>query len=308
MGNHAARLVILAGMLLLLIGCAPLERSLILHPQPYPLGDWNPSDLPYEDAYFLAGDGTRLHGWFTSPPQPREVVLFCHGNAGNVTSLAWVLDLYRERLNCAVLVFDYRGFGKSEGTPTEAGILQDARAARQWLAQRTGVEENAIVLVGRSLGGGVAVDLAAKDGGRGLVLENTFTSMRDMVDTQVSPLPLGWFLDMQLDSLSLIGKYHGPLLQTHGDADKLIPFEQACRLFEAANKPKVFVKAPGCGHNDMPTADYVGNLDQFLSQLANWRQNGVFQIQFTPMIRVPASLPNGVEHGQTPEAHGFVRP
>jgi fermentation-respiration switch protein FrsA (DUF1100 family) len=290
MGSHVARLVVCACALLPAIGCAPLERSLLLHPRPFPAGDWEAADLPHEDAVFQAADGTRLHGWFTAPPQPREVVLFCHGNAGNVTSWGWVLDFYRQRLNCAILVFDYRGFGKSEGTPTEAGILQDARAARQWLAQRMGVEESAIVLVGRSLGGGVAIDLAAKDGARGLVLENTFASMRDVVDAQVAPLPVGWLLDMKFDSLSLIGKYRGPLLQTHGDADKLVPFDQANRLFEAANKPKVFIKAPGCGHNDMPTAEYVEHLDLFLGQLANWWQNGVFSIQLAPTVHVPVSL------------------
>jgi uncharacterized protein len=282
MGSRLAHLTVCACVLLPALGCAPLERSLLLHPRAFPAGDWEAADLPHEDAVFTAADGTRLHGWFATPPQPREIVLFCHGNAGNVTSCGWVLDFYRQRLNCAVLVFDYRGFGKSEGTPTETGLVQDARAARQWLAQRTGVEESAIVLVGRSLGGGVAVDLAAKDGARGLVLENTFACMRDVVDNQVGPWPLGWFLDMKFDSLSLIGKYRGPLLQTHGDADKLIPYEHAYRLFEAANKPKVFIKAPGRGHNDLPTAEYVETLDQFLAQLTNWTQNGVFQILAKP--------------------------
>jgi uncharacterized protein len=284
MGSPLARLALCAGVLLPILGCAPLERSLILQPRPFPAGDWEPTDLPHEDAVFKAADGTRLHGWFASPPHPREVVLFCHGNAGNVTSCDWALDFYRARLNCAILVFDYRGFGKSEGVPSETGLLQDARAARQWLAQRAGVEESAIVLVGRSLGGGVAVDLAAKDSARGLVLENTFASIREVVDTHVAPLPVGWLLDMKFDSINLIGKYHGPLLQTHGDADKLVPFEQATRLFEAANRPKVFVKAPGGGHNDLPTAQYVQQLDQFLTQLPNWAQNGVFSIQVAPVI------------------------
>src|ERR1700675_918309 len=115
MERSCARLAICAGMLLLAVGCAPLERSLIFQPRPYPGGYWQPADLPHEDAVFQAADGTRLHGWFASPPHPREVVLYCHGNAGNVTSCDWVVDFYRERLNCAILVFDYRGYGKSEG-------------------------------------------------------------------------------------------------------------------------------------------------------------------------------------------------
>ena len=230
MTSPVARWVIYVGLLLVADGCAPLERSLIFHPWAFPAGDWRPTNVLHEDAWFRAADGTHLHGWFSSPEKPREVVLYCHGNAGNVTNCDSVLDLFRERMNCAILVFDYRGFGKSEGSPTETGILQDARAARLWLAHRTGVEESDIIVIGRSLGGGVAVDLAAKDGAKALVLENTFTSLRDAADNKVFPLLVGWLMDMKLDSLALIRKYHGPLLQTHGDADQLIPFDQAMRF------------------------------------------------------------------------------
>src|SRR5207248_5702820 len=183
-----------------------------------------------------------------------EVVLYCHGNAGNVTGCEQALALFSQRLNCAVLAFDYRGYGKSAGQPSEAGILQDARAARRWLAGRTGLAETDIVVVGRSLGGAVAVDLAAKDGARALVLENTFTSVRDVAEAKLAPLPVGRFMDMKLDSLSLIREYRGPLLQTHGDADRLVPVEQGRRLFAAAPCAlKHFVHAPGKGHNDPPS-------------------------------------------------------
>src|SRR5439155_17149604 len=125
----------------------------------------------FEDAWFEADDGTRLHGWFAEAKNPRAVVLHTHGNAGNVTHRAPLLELFRERLRASILVFDYRGYGRSEGTPDEKGILADARAARRWLAKRAGVAESDVVLHGTSLGGGVAVDLAARDGARGLVLE-----------------------------------------------------------------------------------------------------------------------------------------
>ena len=125
-------------------------------------------------------------------PAPRAVVLYAHGNAGNVAGWAWVLRLFRDRLGCSVLVFDYRGYGRSEGAPDEAGILVDARAARRWLAQRTGVAESEIVLVGTSLGGAVAVDLAAADGARGLVLESTFTSLPQENSKRVVSIILIW--------------------------------------------------------------------------------------------------------------------
>jgi fermentation-respiration switch protein FrsA (DUF1100 family) len=246
---------------------AALERSLIYYPTPYPQGDWQAADLIHEDAWFASEDGTRLHGWFCPAQNPRAVVLYTHGNAGNVASLKWTARLLQETLRVSVLVFDYRGYGRSEGTPSEEGILADARAARRWLAARTGVAERDLVLLGRSLGGAVAVDLAARDGARGLILENTFTSMPEVAGRKVWPLPVGSVMQTRLDSLSKIGSYHGPLLQTHGDADRVVPFAMGKRLFEAANYPKRFVAVPGGGHNDGPSDEYYRALDEFLARL-----------------------------------------
>jgi uncharacterized protein len=246
---------------------ASVERSLVFHPTPYPQGDWQPNDLVHEEAWFQAEDGTRLHGWYCPAANPRAVLLYTHGNAGNVTACKWAARLLQEKLGVSVLVFDYRGFGRSEGTPTEAGLLADARAARRWLAARAGVAERDIVLLGRSLGGAVAVDLAARDGARGLILENTFTSVPEVAGRQVWPLPVGSLMQVRLDSLSKIAAYTGPLLQTHGDADRLVPFEQGKRLFEAANPPKRFIPVAGGGHNDPPPPEYYRALDEFLAAL-----------------------------------------
>src|SRR5690606_37452934 len=120
----------------------------------------------------------------------RAVVLFTHGNGGNVTTRRHVVELFRDHLHATVLVFDYRGYGRSGGNPTETGVLDDARAARRWLAGRTDVRESDIVLVGHSLGGGVAVDLAATDGARALVLECTFTNLPDVAASWVPFLPV----------------------------------------------------------------------------------------------------------------------
>src|SRR4051794_25352543 len=172
--------------LTLALGCAALpagfrtvDEAVIFQPRPYPDGPWTPPP-GVEEARFQTPDGARLNGWFAPALNPRAVVLFCHGNAGNVAYNRQVIDLFRDHLNTSVLVFDYRGYGKSDGTPNEAGVLDDARAARRWLATHCGVKEPDIVLVGHSLGGGVAVDLAARDGARGLVLWNTFTSLPDV--------------------------------------------------------------------------------------------------------------------------------
>ncbi len=271
----------LAGVLLTamccLMGCAhldavsplaPIERALIFQPSAFPEEKWALSEKPFEDAWLTAADGTRLHGLFLPHPNPRAIVLFCHGNAGNVVSRTPSLWILNQRHGLAVMTFDYRGFGRSEGTPSERGVLQDARAARAWLSERTSTPEQEIVLLGRSLGGAVAVDLAAQDGARGLVLASTFTSLPD-VAAQHLPWTLPHLLmTYRLNSEAKIKRYHGPLLQSHGDADQLIPIELARELFETAPGPKQFVTIPGAGHNDPQNEDYRQALDRFLDALA----------------------------------------
>jgi uncharacterized protein len=167
-----------------------IEKSLVFAPSPYPAGDWQPAGLAFEDAFFTAADGSRLHGWYVPHTQPRAVVLFCHGNAGNVALWADVLRILHDRMGVTAMGFDYRGYGRSEGTPSETGVLADGRAARTWLAHRAGIPEKQVVLMGRSLGGAVAVDLAA-DGARGLVLESTFTSMPEVGTRPCPGCPCG---------------------------------------------------------------------------------------------------------------------
>jgi len=240
-----------------------LEDSLVYQPRRFPDGDWS-LDAGLEEADFESADGTRLHGWFASPEQPNAVVLFLHGTTGNVTYFRNHIRLFNERLNCAVFAFDYRGYGRSRGRPSESGIVEDARAARSWLANRCGVPEADVILVGHSLGGGVAVEVAARDGARGLVLWNTFTSLPDVAKRLVPLLPVQTLMRNRLDSWSRIGEYRGPLLQSHGDADLVIPFEQGERLHAKANEPKRFVPVHGGGHNDPPSPEFLQALREFL--------------------------------------------
>jgi len=246
---------------------APLERSLIFYPAPYPEGEWDPPYLPHEDVWFTAADGTKLHGWYVPHPRPRAIALFMHGNAGNITSRAPGLAMLRYRHNIAVMAFDYRGYGRSEGTPSERGILMDARAARKWLAERTGVAERDIVLMGRSLGGAVAVDLAAKDGARGLVLASTFTSLPDVGKHFTPLLPTRMMMTQRLNSRAKIRDYHGPLLMSHGDQDSVVPYELGRRLFETAPGPKQFITIHGGDHNDPQSEEYRRAFDAFIASL-----------------------------------------
>src|SRR6266550_4899308 len=156
---------------------ATLENRGIFQPDKYPKGEWNQTAVLVHDAHFTAADGTKLHGWYVTDPQPKGHALLLHGNGGNVTLLAETLRTLNRRHHLSVLALDYRGFGKSEGTPSEEGLYQDARAARRVLAEKEGIAEADVVLMGVSIGGAVAVELAARDGARGLVLASTFTSL-----------------------------------------------------------------------------------------------------------------------------------
>lgn len=244
-----------------------LENSFIFFPSPYPEGDWSPWGLAIEEALFEAADGTKLHGWYLEHPAPRAVVLFCHGNAGNITHRADILEKLHAITGVSVLVFDYRGYGRSEGAPDEAGVLADARAARRWLAQRTGVQQQDVILLGRSLGGAIAVILGAEDGARAVILDSTFTSVPDMASIAFPLFPVKPFIRTQLSALERIRDYHGPVLISHGDTDRIVPIEMGRRLFEAANPPKEFLLLDRCDHNDSRPDSYYERLVRFLESL-----------------------------------------
>lgn len=243
-----------------------LDEMLLFHPSRYPQGDWSPRGLKYEDVWFNAADGTRLHGWYCPAAKPRAVVLFAHGNAGNLSHRAALLRTLCNDLRLTVLIFDYRGYGRSEGTASVEGVLQDARAAHAALVRRASVPETRVVLMGRSLGGAVVVQLAAETPPRGLILQSTFSSLKDVAAHHYPAL--AWLVPAdKLNSVKRIAGYKGPLLQSHGDADRTILFALGRKLFEAAREPKRFVTIPGGDHNDPQTPEYYRQLNDFLDAL-----------------------------------------
>ena len=200
----------LAGVFIILIsGCqalpsstplASIERSMVYQPAPFPK-ELDQKTIPFEEVSFRSQDGTPLHGWFLDHENPKAIALFCHGNAGNIASRGDSLMVLNRRHQMAVMTFDYRGYGKSGGKPDEQGILQDARAARKWLAQRKNISEDDIVIMGRSLGGAVAIDLAAKDGAAGLVIASTFTSLPDVAKSKWPWLPIKLLMTQRFESI-----------------------------------------------------------------------------------------------------------
>lgn len=259
----------------MVVGCASIpsirltspENALIYQPSGDWVGDYETPGLVKHDVYFESEDGTQLHGWYCPVENPRAVVLFAHGNAGAVPHRWSRLRWLTEQLGVSVLAFDYRGFGRSEGKPSEEGLIADARAARAELAKLASVSEKEIVLYGRSLGGGVMVQLAADDGAQALILESTFTSLPEVANHKLPLTPPGLLMHNRYPSLARLPDYHGPLLIAHGDADKLIPLRMGGELYEAANDPKELHVIPGAGHNWTPTLEYTASLDQFLSKL-----------------------------------------
>lgn len=244
----------------------PPEHFLVYQPSgPHP-DEWHPPGLDYEDVFFDTEDGVRLHGWYCSVENPTAYVVFAHGNAANVTFRYPDLLNFTKKLNATIFAFDYRGYGSSEGNPSERGLRADARAARKWLAEREQIGEDEIVLFGRSLGGGVMIDIASKDGAKGLILESTFVSLPAVANEHL-PLSPGVLMVNRFNSLKKIPNYHGPLILAHGTDDQLIPFAQGEQLFAAANEPKQMITIPGAGHNWEATPEYLEQLRGFLNKL-----------------------------------------
>jgi len=209
-----------------------------------------PSDagLEYEEVWFVAEDGTRLHGWWIPHPEARGTVIHLHGNAGNISSRIWIAaDLNRLKLN--VFLFDWRGYGLSRGLPREKGLYRDARAAYEVVRAKYDDAENPpVILHGQSLGGAVAAQLALDKPCRGLIIESSFSSVPDMARVMYPALP-AVLIRSRFDTASKMPKLKIPVIVAHSRTDDLVPYEQGRKIFEAANEPKTFCELSG-GHNE----------------------------------------------------------
>lgn len=205
------------------------------------------AQLKYEDVNVATKDGVAIHGWFVPGRDSGRTVLFCHGNAGNIWNRIDVIWMLHE-MGYSVCIFDYRGYGRSGGKPTEAGTYLDAEAVWAWLVDAKGVAPGRIVIHGESLGGAVAAWLAERKQPGALVLESTFTSLPDMAARVYPFLPARWLCRFRYDTLGCMPGIHCPVLVAHGRDDEMIPFAFGQRLFRAANDPKAFFELKG-SHN-----------------------------------------------------------
>ena len=234
---------------ILLAGCR-LDKSFIFHPSREIGATPESVGLQYDDVYIKTSDGVRLNGWFVPAGEAAEVMVWFHGNAGNISHRIENLRMFHDLLGLSVFILDYREYGRSEGSISEEGSYRDAEAALDYLRSRTGREADQIIFFGRSLGAAVAVELARKAPPRALILESPMTSIRDMAREVFPILPLGGLIRTEYDSLSKIKSIRSPLLILHGDRDDIVPIDHGRRLFEAANSPKEFYLIPGASHND----------------------------------------------------------
>ncbi len=225
---------------------------------------------PVEDVWFKASDGVELNGWFfpanTNSPRAQLAILFCHGNAGNISHR---LDMYSAMLATGVNVFafDYRGYGQSKGSPDEEGTYRDALAAYQWLRTK-GFADTNIVVFGESLGGGVATEVAVRERVGGLILQSTFTSIPDIGAELFPWLPVRLLGKIKYDTHSKLPGLRVPVLIMHSRSDDLIGYRHAERNFAAANEPKMFWEIKG-GHNSALEEKevFIEGMDRFLARL-----------------------------------------
>ena len=223
--------------------------------------------LEYEPVILVTTDGVRLGGWFIPHTSGHATLLFLHGNAGNISHRLDSIRQFHE-LGLAVFIIDYRGYGESEGSPTETGTYDDATAAWHYLIAQRGIAPRDIVLFGRSLGANIAAELATRTRPGALIMESAFTSVPDMAATIYPWLPVRLLSRYRYDAYKQLARISCPLLIVHSRDDEIIPFTHGQRLFERAREPKQFLELRG-GHNDgylVARRDYLEGIGHFLSE------------------------------------------
>jgi fermentation-respiration switch protein FrsA (DUF1100 family) len=232
-------------------------------------GDPSAAGLEFEEVFFMTEDLVRLHGWWIPHPAARGTVVYCHGNAGNISGrLSVARGLHERGVN--VLLFDYRGYGLSRGLATEEGTYRDACAAFEVArARHNDAEQPPIVALGASLGGAIAVELARRRPVRGLIVEGGFSSATDVGEHLFPQLPVRWFTRFRYDAAARVPHLAMPKLFVHSREDRMIPFPLGERLFQRAAHPKMFVPTRGehgeAGWEDNP--GYASALTAFLGQV-----------------------------------------
>ncbi len=285
---------LLATCLLVFLMLRWFEHSQVYHPDRLLTATGAELGRPFEDVRFKTSDGIALNGWFfpagTNSPRRQRAVLVCHGNAGNIGDR---LDLCGALLSTgvSVFVFDYRGYGRSEGRPSEEGTYRDVQAACHWLRQKGFFGTN-IIAFGESLGGGVAAELAVREPIGGLVLQSTFTSIPDMGAELFPWLPVRWLAKIRYDTRSKLPRVQVPVLVMHSPVDELVRIHHGRANFAAANEPKLFWELRGDHNSAMADPKrFAAGMEEFLALLETGGGGG----RPGPETRPPRSPPGATE-------------
>lgn len=248
-------------------GCA---KNFVYEPSKEMWADPSKADLAVEDVYFKASDGVKLNGWYIPADNAKLTILFCHGTGGNISGSLYTAKFLKQ-WGANVFMLDYRGYGRSEGSPSEKGTYCDARAAWDWLVNTKHIRPDTIVIFGRSLGGSIATELATNVQPRGLWIESTFTSCTDVGARKAPRWIIKIICQYKYPTIENIKKVHCPVLVLHSPDDKIISYQFGQELFAAANEPKTFVTISGA-HNDgfytsgekytLPVTQWLDSLSQ----------------------------------------------
>lgn len=259
---------VLLTLLLVLNGWLYVQQPAMIF-FPYAALESTPRDwgFAYEEVTLEASDGVRLHGWYIPCTGSRRALLFLHGNAGNISHRGDSVAIFH-RLGFNVFIFDYRGYGRSAGHPTEAGLYRDAEASWQYLIKSKGFAAEDVVIFGRSLGGAVAANLAVKVQPAALILESTFSSARDLAHSAFPVLSRLVMIRFNFDTQARVRELAAPVLVIHSPQDEIIPYELGRKVFDASLSPKSFLAMQG-DHNTgflRSQPAYEQGISEFLSK------------------------------------------
>ncbi|MBD3232435.1 MAG: alpha/beta fold hydrolase [candidate division Zixibacteria bacterium] len=257
-----------AGILILLY---IFQSRLVFFPSRDLIANPNQIGLEYEEVDFKTSDHLGLSGWFVPNEESEYVILFCHGNAGNISHRLDTIRMYYQ-LGLSIFIFDYRGYGKSEGSPSEKGTYVDARAAWEYLSNEKGYPPGKIIIGGRSLGGAIAAWLASKQSPAALILESTFTSIPDAGAVHYPIFPIKLLARIKYNTLEYIKDVNRPLLVIHSKTDDLIPFRHGKKLYSAYHGEKQFLEIHG-DHNE----GFIESESMYMEGLRNFLKKFVLE-------------------------------